>query len=339
LRRFVGLSRSTARYQKRPRADEAEPVERLKQFARKRHRQRRGYRLAHQELRRAGLYVNHKRVFRLWRREGLCVPARRRPRKRVRNAAPPREVVADRPNAVWCLDFVEDGVLGGSKLRILSVTDEFTRESLALEVGRSFKSERVCEVLEGLIAARGAPGALRMDNGPEFVAFAVRGLCQRRGISAAYIAPGSPWQNGIAESFHARLRDEFLDAEAFLSVIDARVRLGGWRRCGAAAGRLAALRLGGWRRCGWAAGGAAGTGSGWAAGGATGTGSGCTAAWATKRPRSSRQGGPQKRANRRRPRRLLEHRKGADHGGWRRRSGPWSNRTRRNARPTRPAPG
>ena len=228
--RFLGLSRSTARYQKRPRADEAELVERLKQFARKRHRQRRGYRLAHQELRRAGLKVNHKRVYRLWRREGLCVPARRRPRKRIRNAAPPREAVADCPNGVWCLDFVEDSTLGGYRLRVLSVTDEFTRESLALEAGRSFKAERVCAVLEELSAERGKPSALRMDNGPEFVALAVRGLCHRHGISAAYIAPGSPWQNGFAESFHARLRDEFLNAEAFLSVADARARLGVWRR-------------------------------------------------------------------------------------------------------------
>lgn len=130
-------------------------------------------------------------MYRLWRREGLMVPARR-PRKRVRNVAPPREVAADCPNVVWCLDFVEDSLFTGSKLRVLSVTDEFTRESLALEAGRSFKSRRVCEVLEALIAERGVPKALRMDNGPEFVALALRGLCHRYGINAAYIAPGKP---------------------------------------------------------------------------------------------------------------------------------------------------
>jgi transposase InsO family protein len=226
--RFVGLSRSTARYRSRPRADEAQLVERLKEFARK--RRRRGYRLAHRELRRAGMLVNHKRVYRLWRREGLSVPLRRS-RKRVRGSAPPRSLVADRPDRVWCLDFVEDRTLGGTRLRILCVTDEFTRESLAIEGGRSFRCERVCSVLEGLIVQRGGPpGALRMDNGPEFVALALRGLCHRHGVSAAYITPGKPWQNGFAESFHSRLRDEFLDGEVFLSVLEAQVRLGLWRR-------------------------------------------------------------------------------------------------------------
>ena len=109
---------------------------------------------------------------------------------------------------------------------------EFTRESLAIETGISFRSERVCSVLEGLIGSRGVPAALRMDNGLEFVALALRGLCHRRGIDPAYIEiePGKPWQNGFAESFHARLRDEFLDGEAFLSVLEAQVRLDLWRR-------------------------------------------------------------------------------------------------------------
>ena len=159
--RFVGLSRSTARYEARPRADEAQLVERLKEFARK--RRRRGYRLAHRELRRTGTIINHKRVYRLWKREGLSVPARRS-RSRVRRTAPPRSLVADRPNQVWCIDFVQDRTLGGTRLRMLCVTDEFTRESLAIEVGRSFRCERVCAVLEALmVERRGAPGALRMD--------------------------------------------------------------------------------------------------------------------------------------------------------------------------------
>lgn len=210
--------------------DEADLVERLTEFAKK--RRRRGYRLAHQELRRAGgpfATINHKRVYRLWRREGLSIPPRRT-HKRLRSTCPPREVVADRPNSVWCLDFLQDNTLNGAKLRILSVTDEWTRESLALEVGCSFKSERVCQEVEAMIAKRGLPSALRMDNGPEFVALALRGLCHQHGINAAYIEPGKPWQNGFAESFHARLRDEFLDGEVFLSVLDAQVRLCGWRR-------------------------------------------------------------------------------------------------------------
>lgn len=108
--------------------------------------------------------------------------------------------------------------------------DQYTRESLAIEVGRSFKSEKVCQTLEQLIQERGVPGALRMDNGPEFVALALRGLCSRRGINGDYIEPGKPWQNGHAESFHARLRDEFLNGEVFLSVLDAQVKLAIWRR-------------------------------------------------------------------------------------------------------------
>jgi len=225
--RFVGLSRSTARYAKLPKADEAELVERLKEFARKRHR--RGYRLAYQELRRSGLTVNHKRVHRLWRKEGLSIPSRRK-HKKIRMGKPAREVAADRANGVWCLDFVQDSTLSGAKLRILSVTDEFTRQSLALEVGRTFKSERVCQVLRETFAQYGKPAALRMDNGPEFIALALRGLCHQQKINASYIEPGKPWQNGFAESFHARLRDEFLNATVFESVLEAKVRLRVWRR-------------------------------------------------------------------------------------------------------------
>jgi transposase InsO family protein len=131
---------------------------------------------------------------------------------------------------VWCIDFAQDRTIHGTKLRILCVTDEFTRESLALEVSRSFTSEQVCQVLERLFVTRGKPSALRTDNGPEFVALALKGLCHRHGINAAYIEPGKPWQNGFAESFVSRLRDEFLDGEALLSVLDAKTRLGIWRR-------------------------------------------------------------------------------------------------------------
>lgn len=202
-------------------------MERIKTIAKK--NRRRGYRLAHQQLRREGLKVNHKRVHRLWRREGLSVRPRRS-RKRIRGHKPVEKSVATAPNTIWCLDFVEDRTLDGRKLRILCIEDQYTRESLAIEVGRSFKSEKVCQTLEQLIRQRGVPGALRMDNGPEFVALALRGLCSRKGINGDYIEPGKPWQNGHAESFHARLRDEFLNGEVFLSMLDAQIRLGIWRR-------------------------------------------------------------------------------------------------------------
>lgn len=125
--RFVGLSGSWARYRARPSSDEADLVERLKELARKR---RRGYRLAHQELRRSGVVVNHKRVYRLWRREGLAVPPRRS-RKRIRGVAAGRPIEAAGPDAVWCLDFVEDGILSGGKLRVLCVTDADTLACLS----------------------------------------------------------------------------------------------------------------------------------------------------------------------------------------------------------------
>lgn len=182
---------------------------------------------AHRELRRSGVVVNHKRVYRLWRREGLNV-ARHRSRKRIHGAAT-RVETAVRPNHVWCLDFLQEKTLTGGKLRILCISDEFTRQSLAIEVGSSFRSERVCRVLEELISRRGSPGALRMDNGPEFIALALRGLCHRRDINPAHIEPGKPWQNGFAESFHARLSDEYLDGEVFVSVLEAQVRLNSWR--------------------------------------------------------------------------------------------------------------
>lgn len=230
--RLLGVSRSTMRYA--PPANQAEQdqnnallVERLQEFAKK--RRRRGYRLAHRELRRDGVVINHKRVYRLWKQQQLIVSPRRS-RKRIRGVAAPRPVTAEQPNAVWCLDFLEEKTLSGGKLRILCISDEFTRESLAIEVSSSFRSEHVCEVLEAVMSRRSVPAALRMDNGPEFVALALRGLCHRQGISPAYIDPGKPWQNGFAESFHSRLRDEFLDGEVFVSVQDAQTRLELWRR-------------------------------------------------------------------------------------------------------------
>jgi len=207
-------------------------VERLKQFVRNPRKRRRGYRLAHKDIARewmkAGKALNHKRVHRLWRREGLSV-APRRVRKRMRTGNSVGELAAGQPNAVWCFDFIEIKSIRRQKLRVFCVSDEFTRESLAVEVETSFVSEKVCAVLEKLIAKHGMPNAFRMDNGPEFIALALRGLSHRCGINTAYIEPGKPWQNGYAESFHSRLRDEYLDGEVFWGVRDARVGLSSYR--------------------------------------------------------------------------------------------------------------
>lgn len=227
--RLVRLSRTVARYRSCPKRHDNELlVERLKDIARK--KRRRGYRLAHRQLRQEGWKVNHKRVHHLWKAAGLSVPARKSRKRLRRPVSTSRSIVADCPNSVWCIDFAQDRTIHGTKLRILCITDEFTRESLALETSRSFTSEQVCQVLERLVVSRGKPSALRTDNGPEFIALALKGLCHRNGISSAYIEPGKPWQNGFAESFVSRLRDEFLDGEALLSVLDARTRLGMWRQ-------------------------------------------------------------------------------------------------------------
>jgi transposase InsO family protein len=209
------------------RQDDEQLVERLKEIARK--KRRRGYRLAHRQLRQEGLVVNHKRVHRLWKAAGLSVPPRKS-RKRLRRPATARSVEAAKPDSVWCIDFAQDRTIQGTPVRILCVTDEFTRESLALEASRSFTSEQVCRVLERLISERGKPVALRTDNGPEFVALALQGLCHRHGINAAYTQPGKPWQNGFAESFVSRLRDELLEGTALWSLLHARTVLSGWRR-------------------------------------------------------------------------------------------------------------
>lgn len=229
--RLSGQWRSVTRYRAKSQPQQAEAtahlVGRLQEIASK--NRRRGYRLAHQMLRRDGQAVNHKRVHRLWKQAGLSVLPRKR-HKKIRSKSVIREVTADRPNAVWCLDFISDQIVNGQKLRVLCVTDEFTRESLTIEAGTRFVSARVCAALENIMGQRGVPQTLRMDNGPEFIALVLRGLCHRRGINPAYIEPGKPWQNGFAESFHSRFRDEFLNEEVFLSRLDAQVRIGAWCR-------------------------------------------------------------------------------------------------------------
>lgn len=203
-------------------------MERLRALAEK--HPRFGYRRIGVLLRRAGERVNVKRVYRLWKREALGVKRSMKKQKRV-GPAPERAIAAQRPNAVWTVDFLEDRTVTGQKLRLLTVTDEFTRESLAIEVGRSLPAVKVAAILERVIGERGtAPGYLRSDNGPEFLAQVLRGCLQRAGVQAVYSEKGKPWQNGYAESFHSRFRDEFLNGEVFLSVVDAQVRAGVWRR-------------------------------------------------------------------------------------------------------------
>ena len=171
--------------------------------------------------------MNRKRVQRLWREEGLRVPQRRRKRRRLGESTVPAERLrAERPNQVWAFDFQFDQTADGTVLRLLNIVDEFTREALVMLVERSIDADRTVAILERLVAERGAPEYLRMDNGPEMTAHALRDWCELSGTGTAYIEPGSRWQNPYVESFHSRVRDELLDVEEFSCLTEARVVIG-----------------------------------------------------------------------------------------------------------------
>ena len=232
LRRSCALchiSRSSLRYRPRGlrRAQNAHLVERLRQIARKHPRY--GYRRAHALVVRDGAGVNVKRVHRLWRHEHLSVPCRR-PRKRRADRKVVRSVDAIRPNQVWTYDFVQDACANGQRLKILTITDEFTRESVAIEVATRIQARHVIAVLAQVFRDRGAPAYVRSDNGPEFVAQAVQRWLQAQQVQTVYIEPGRPWQNPYGESFNGRLRDECLNVEWFRNLHEARVVIGTWRR-------------------------------------------------------------------------------------------------------------
>ena len=185
-----------------------------------------GYRMAHALLKIEFEPLNVKRVHRLWKEEKLGRIKRYR-KKRTGSSVP---LSASRPNEVWCLDFCHDACLNGTKLKVLAVVDELTRECLALEVSTSFKSIRVQQVLAQLFATRGAPMHLRSDNGSEFIARSLAVFLLQSGTKSRFIKPGSPWQNGHAESFVSRLRAECLDVEVFQNLADADLKLTLFRR-------------------------------------------------------------------------------------------------------------
>jgi putative transposase len=190
-----------------------------------------GYRRITALLRDAGWVVNRKRVERIWRREGLKVPRKQPKKGRLwLNDGSCIRLRPEHSNHVWSYDFVEDRTHDGRKYRMLNVIDEYTRECLAIRVGRKLNSVDVVDVLSDLFILRGVPGHIRSDNGPEFVATAVRAWIAAVGAKTACIEPGSPWENGYLESFNARLRDELLDGEIFYSLQEARIVIEGWRR-------------------------------------------------------------------------------------------------------------
>ena len=162
-------------------------------------------------------------MHRLWRDEELQVRSHRR--KRHRGTGTIDEVIASRPNEVWALDFQFDATADGRQLKLLHGVDEFTREALVMRVGRSCDADQVVAELERIVIERCAPGYLRCDNGPEFIAAALADWCRFSGAGTVFIEPGSPWQNPYVESFNARVRDEVLDVELFGSTAEARLIL------------------------------------------------------------------------------------------------------------------
>lgn len=217
----IDQPRSSQRYRAQPRDDERALVRRMLERARE--RPRFGYRRIAALLRRENWRASAGRVYRLWRREGLKVP--QKPRKR-RSLGTSANACHQRPAAhrddVWCWDFVFDRTTSGGTLKWLSIVDEYTRECLALKVDRGITSEDVIDTLAELFAARGVPQRIRSDNGPEFIAHAIGRWLQQVDVETLYVAPGSPWENGYAESFHSRLRDEFLASEVFENLPAAR---------------------------------------------------------------------------------------------------------------------
>jgi transposase InsO family protein len=218
----LGQPRSTQRYVGTEREREKALLLRIRELAREHPRY--GYRRITALLRREGWSVNRKRVHRLWRREGLKVPRAQRKRRRLghgENGCARRR--SERPDHVWSYDFLYDQTADGRQLKILPIVDEFTRECLTIEVERGMDAEAVVSTLEYLFEIRGEPEHIRSDNGPEFIAEAVRSWLARRGSKTLYIEPGSPWENAYSETFNSRFRDELLDREMFETLKEAKV--------------------------------------------------------------------------------------------------------------------
>ncbi|MCF1707562.1 IS3 family transposase [Tabrizicola sp. J26] len=227
--RVLGQHRSTQRKVPQGRADEdaltADIIALASQYGRY------GYRRITALLREAGWAVNVKRVERIWRREGLKVPQKQPKKGRLwLNDGSCIRLRPERPNHVWSYDFVESRTHDGRKFRMLNLIDEFSFECLAIRVERKLRSTDVIDVLSDLFILRGVPDHIRSDNGPEFIAKAVREWIAAVGAKTAYIEPGSPWENGYCESFNSKLRDELLNGEIFYSLAEAKIVIESWRR-------------------------------------------------------------------------------------------------------------
>jgi putative transposase len=222
----VGISRTTYRYRRRARADEAKLRKAIREIA---HRNKRaGYRMIAARLRKAGWEVNLKRVHRICKEEGLLLK-RKRPRRWQYGPKGELKKKAEKPNHVWSWDFVEDRTSRQDRIRLLTVIDEYTRESLAILVRPWISSAEVIDTFESLMESRGTPEHIRCDNGPEFISNAMKECLREAGCETIYIAPGSPWQNGVVESFNRTLRDECLNMNIFHGGLEAIEIIEDWR--------------------------------------------------------------------------------------------------------------
>jgi putative transposase len=192
-------------------------------------RTRNGYFRIYILLRREGWVVNHKRVDRLYREDGLSLRLKK-PRRNVSAASRERQPLASAANQMWSMDFVSDALFHGRRLRALTVVDAFTREALAIEVDQAIKGEQVVAAMTRITSIRGAPRTIQVDNGPEFISKALDRWAYENGLTLDFSRPGKPTDNALVESFNGRLREECLNAHWFLSLADARTKIEVWRR-------------------------------------------------------------------------------------------------------------
>ena len=223
--RIVGMSCSTYRYESR-RRDETALKMRIKEITDTRVHY--GYRRVHVMLRREGHQDNVKRVYRLYRAEGLSLRLKRPRRNKAAKLRQPKQI-AFGINEVWSMDFVADALFDGRRLRMLTVVDCYTRECLAIDVGQSLKGEDVVSTLNRICAERGLPRAIKTDNGSEFISKAMDKWAYERRVELDFSRPGKPTDNARVESFNGRLRQECLNAHWFLSMDDARGKIAAWR--------------------------------------------------------------------------------------------------------------
>ena len=226
---MLGQARSTQHRIREVSGEEARLVADITLLARKYGRY--GYRRITALLRESGWQVNHKRVERIWRREGLKVPQKQPKRGRLwLNAGSCIRLRPEHQDHVWSYDFITDRTADGRAFRILTILDEYTRECLVTLVDRRLTSQDVVDQLFHLFVFRAIPEHVRSDNGPEFTAKAVRSWLNRLGAKTLFIEPGSPWENGYIESFNGKLRDELLNREIFTTLTEAKVLIAGWRK-------------------------------------------------------------------------------------------------------------